>query len=192
MKNIFITLSIFLSTCAFAQVAIGKASVNPSVSLEFYDNADNVRGIILPWVDGVSNTAPFITNSPITEIVVNGTLVYDTSDKKVKVKYTTGWRDLSKDATGTTVDPLTSVDGLTLQNSITDLDNAKVQIGGIGTPTSTPGILVLEDTNKAMVLPKVASPHLTIINPAPGMMAYDTTSKQLAVFNGTVWSFWKP
>lgn len=192
MKNIFITLSIFLSTCAFAQVAIGKASVNPSVSLEFYDNADNVRGIILPWVDGVSDTAPFITNSPITEIVVNGTLVYDTSDKKVKVKYTTGWRDLSKDATGTTVDPLTSVDGLTLQNSITDLDNAKVQIGGDPATDTTPGILVLADTNKAMVLPKVASPHLNIVNPSPGMMVYDTTKKQLAVFNGTVWSFWKP
>ena len=189
MKNIFITLSIFLSTCAFAQVAIGKASVNPSVSLEFYDNADNVRGIILPWVDGVSDTAPFITNSPATETVVNGTLVYDRSDKKVKVKYASGWKDLSVDATGTTVDPITNVDGLTLQNSLNDLDTAKVSIG---TPTSTPGILVLEDTNKAMVLPKVASPHLTIINPAPGMMAYDTTSKQLAVFNGTVWSFWKP
>ena len=192
MKNIFITLSIFLSTCAFAQVAIGKASVNPSVSLEFYDNADNVRGIILPWVDGVSNTAPFITNSPITEIVVNGTLVYDTSDKKVKVKYTTGWRDLSKDATGTTVDPLTSVDGLTLQNSITDLDNAKVQIGGDPATDTTPGILVLADTNKAMVLPKVASPHINIVNPSPGLMVCDTTKKQLAVFNGTVWSFWKP
>ena len=192
MKNIFITLSIFLSTCAFAQVAIGKASVNPSVSLEFYDNADNVRGIILPWVDGVSNTAPFITNSPITETVVNGTLVYDTSDKKVKVKYATGWRDLSKDATGTTVDPITSIDGLSLQTPRNELAEAKVQIGGNPDTDTTPGILVLADTNKAMVLPKVASPHLTIINPAPGMMAYDTTSKQLAVFNGTVWSFWKP
>ena len=191
MKNIFITLSIFLSTCAFAQVAIGKATVNTSVSLEFYDNADNVRGIILPWVDGVSNTAPFITNSPITEIVVNGTLVYDTSDKKVKVKYTTGWRDLSKDATGTTVDPLTSVDGLTLQNSITDLDNAKVQIGGDPATDTTPGILVLADTNKAMVLPKVASPHLNIVNPSPGMMVYDSAKKLLAVYNGTVWSYWR-
>ena len=56
----------------------------------------------------------------------------------------------------------------------------------------TPGLLVLADTDKAMVLPKVASPHLNIVNPAAGMMVYDTTSKQLAVFNGTVWSFWKP
>ena len=192
MKNIFITLSIFLSTCAFAQVAIGKASVNPSVSLEFYDNADNVRGIILPWVDGVSDTAPFITNSPATETVVNGTLVYDRSDKKVKVKYATGWRDLSKDATGTTVDPITSIDGLSLQTPRNELAEAKVQIGGNPDTDTTPGILVLADTNKAMVLPKVASPHLTIINPAPGMMAYDTVKNQLAVFNGKVWSFWKP
>ena len=184
MKNIFITLSIFLSTCAFAQVAIGKASVNPSVSLEFYDNADNVRGIILPWVDGVSDTAPFITNSPITEIVVNGTLVYDTSDKKVKVKYASGWRDLSVDTTGTVT--------TTLQDTLSDLDTAKVLIGGNPYTDTTPGILVLADTNKAMVLPKVASPHLNIVNPSPGMMVYDTTKKQLAVFNGTVWSFWKP
>ncbi|WP_435524785.1 hypothetical protein [Chryseobacterium indoltheticum] len=39
----------------------------------------------------------------------------------------------------------------------------------------------MEDTDKAMILPKVASPHLNIINPAPGMMVYDTTAKQLAV-----------
>ena len=177
MKNIIISMFTLFTTCAFAQVAIGKASVSsPSVSLEF---GTGNKGILLPWVTGVST----VTGA------VNGTLVYNTTDKKVYVKYASGWKDLSVDATGTTVDPITSVDGLTLQNSLDDLDTAKVSIG---TPTSTPGILVLEDTNKAMVLPKVASPHLTIINPAPGMMAYDTTSKQLAVFNGTVWSFWKP
>jgi hypothetical protein len=177
MKNIIISMFTLFTTCAFAQVAIGKASVtSPSVSLEF---GTGNKGILLPWVTGVST----VTGA------VNGTLVYNTTDKKVYVKYASGWKDLSVDATGTTVDPITNVDGLTLQNSLNDLNTAKVSIG---TPTSTPGILVLEDTNKAMVLPKVASPHLTIINPAPGMMAYDTTSKQLAVFNGTVWSFWKP
>jgi hypothetical protein len=177
MKNIIISMFTLFTTCAFAQVAIGKASVSsPSVSLEF---GTGNKGILLPWVTGVST----VTGA------VNGTLVYNTTDKKVYVKYASGWKDLSVDATGTTVDPITNVDGLTLQNSLDDLNTAKVSIG---TPTSTPGILVLEDTNKAMVLPKVASPHLTIINPAPGMMAYDTTSKQLAVFNGTVWSFWKP
>ena len=65
-------------------------------------------------------------------------------------------------------------------------------IGANPTLDSAPGILVLTDTNKAMILPKVASPHLNIINPSAGMMAYDTVKRQLAVFNGTVWSFYKP
>lgn len=199
MKNIFLTLSILITACASAQVAIGKASLtkladnttpNPSISLEFYDGADNARGIILPWVDGTSNTAPFITNSPNTETVVNGTIVYDSNDKKVKVKYASGWKDLSIN-NGSTVDPLTSIDGLTLQNSLNEKVIAKTMIGGNPTSDVTPGILVLADTNKAMILPKVVSPHLNIKNPAPGMMVYDTTAKQLAVFNGTVWSFWK-
>ena len=172
MKNIFLTLSILISACASAQVAIGKTSISsPSVSLEFYDSADNARGIVLPWVSSTADVSG----------VVNGTLVYNTADKKTYVKYASGWKDLSVDASG--------VVDTTLQDSISDLAEAKVSIG---TPTSTPGILVLEDTTKAMILPKVASPHLTIVNPAAGMMVYDTTSKQLAVFNGTVWTFWKP
>ena len=182
MKKIILTISIFISACASAQVAIGKSTVSSlSVSLEFYDGADNVKGLVLPWV----------TSTAAVSGVVNGTLVYNAnaSDKKVYVKYASGWKDLSVDATGTTVDPITSVDGLALQNSLSDLENAKVSIG---TPTSTPGILVLEDSNKAMVLPKVASPHLSIINPAPGMMVYDTVKKQLVVFNGKVWTFWRP
>lgn len=64
-------------------------------------------------------------------------------------------------------------------------------IGGNPTTDTTNGFFVLADTNKAMVLPKVADPHLNIINPEPGTMVYDTTSKLLAVYNGSVWTFWK-
>ena len=173
-KAIFI-ITLFSSAITMAQVAIGKNTVtNPSISLEFYDNADNTRGIILPWV----------TSTAAVTGAVNGTLVYNTADRKVYVKYASGWRDLSVDTTGTVT--------TTLQDTLSDLDTAKVLIGGDPATDTTPGILVLADTNKAMVLPKVASPHLNIVNPSPGMMVYDTTSKQLAVFNGTVWSFWKP
>ena len=175
MKNIVATLSLLFTTSLSAQVAIGKATVSsPAVSLEFYDNADNTRGIILPWV----------TSTAAVTGAVNGTLVYNTADRKVYVKYASGWRDLSVDTTGTVT--------TTLQDALSDLDTAKVLIGGDPATDTTPGILVLADTNKAMVLPKVASPHLNIVNPSPGMMVYDTTKKQLAVFNGTVWSFWKP
>ena len=175
MKNIVATLSLLFATTLSAQVAIGKTTVSsPAVSLEFYDNADNTRGIILPWV----------TNTAAVTGAVNGTIVYNTADRKVYVKYASGWRDLSVDTTGTVT--------TTLQDALSDLDTAKVLIGGDPATDTTPGILVLADTNKAMVLPKVASPHLNIVNPSPGMMVYDTTKKQLAVFNGTVWSFWKP
>ncbi|GAA5100707.1 hypothetical protein GCM10023210_39490 [Chryseobacterium ginsengisoli] len=165
------------SEIAFSQVAIGKTSVSSaSVSLEF---GTANRGIILPWV----TSAASVTG------VVNGTMIYDLADKKIKIKYASAWKDLSINAAaGTTVDPLTSVDGVLIQNAATENANAKM---AIGTLTSTPGILVLEATNRAMILPKVASPHLNIINPAPGMMVYDTTNKQLAVFNGTAWTFWK-
>jgi hypothetical protein len=80
----------------------------------------------------------------------------------------------------------------TLQDPLTEKSTAKVAIGANGATDTTPGILVLTDKDKAMILPKVASPHLNIINPSAGMLVYDTTAKQLAVFNGTVWSFWKP
>ena len=175
MKNIVATLSLLFTTSLSAQVAIGKATVSsPAVSLEFYDNADNTRGIILPWV----------TSTAAVTGAVNGTIVYNTADRKVYVKYASGWRDLSVDTSGTVT--------TTLQDALSDLDTAKVLIGGDPATDTTPGILVLADTNKAMVLPKVASPHLNIVKPSPGMMVYDTTKKQLAVFNGTVWSFWKP
>ena len=175
MKNIVATLSLLFATTLSAQVAIGKATVSsPAVSLEFYDNADNTRGIILPWV----------TSTAAVTGAVNGTIVYNTADRKVYVKYASGWRDLSVDTTGTVT--------TTLQDALSDLDTAKVLIGGDPATDTTPGILVLADTNKAMVLPKVASPHLNIVKPSPGMIVYDTTKKQLAVFNGTVWSFWKP
>ena len=177
MKNTITAFFLLLSLSFHSQVAIGKTTVsNTAVSLEF-GNAD--KGMILPWV----------TNTTGVTGVVNGTMVYDLSDKKVKVKYAAAWKDLSINTAGTTVDPVTTVDGVTIQNAGTENTTSKV---AIGTVTATPGILVLEDTNKAMVLPKVASPHVNIKNPAPGMMVYDTTTKLLVVFNGNVWTFWRP
>ena len=176
MKNIFIIAVTIFSGMISAQVAIGKTTLSsPAVSLEF---GTANKGVILPWVTSAASVAG----------AVNGTMIYDLADKKMKIKYASAWKDLSVDAAGTTVDPLTGVDGTLIQNSAVEDANAKM---AIGTLSSTPGILVLEASDKAMVLPKVASPHLNIINPSPGMMVYDTVNKQLAVFNGKVWTFWK-
>ena len=211
MRKIIFTLTLFSSTIAFAQVAIGKSEVskiqpantinNPSISLEFYDNADNVKGLVLPWTSTVSNQ-PLAYNSTtgagyrgIQGTVVDGTIILDLSDKKVKYMRKGAWSSLTGAlpliANGTTYNTFIEIDS-SLQDGKKEETNAKAAIGTNGATDTTAGILVLTDTNKAMVLPKVASPHLNIKNPAPGMMAYDTTTKQLAVYNGTVWTFWKP
>lgn len=157
---------------AHSQVAIGKAAVtNTSISLEF-GNAN--KGLLLPWVTSAASVLG----------AVDGTIIYDTSDKKVKYRKAGSWFDLSVDATG--------IVDTAIQDPLTENPTAKMVIGTDGASDTTPGILVLSDSDKAMILPKVASPHLNIINPSSGMMVYDTTAKQLAVFNGTVWSFWKP
>ena len=177
MKKISITIAaILVSFTAQAQLAIGANDVSSaSVSLEF---GDENRGLLLPWVD---------SESAVTD-VENGTLVYDISDHKVKVKYASGWTDLSLNETGTTVNPLSNVDGMDIQSTLVENTNAKVSIGE---PTSVNGILVLESTDKAMVLPKVSAPHTNIINPTAGLMVYDPTTQELAVFNGTDWAYWK-
>lgn len=172
MKKIYVFLLSLTVISGYSQVAIGKESItNSSVSLEF--GAGN-RGMILPWVTAASS----VTSA------VNGTLIFDTSDKKVKYLKGGTWFDLSVDTTGL-VDT-------SLQNSLPELASSTVAIGKKGAANTTAGILVLTDDDKAMILPKVANPHLNIVNPAAGMMVYDTVNKQLAVFNGSVWTFWKP
>lgn len=175
MKKITTILIFILGLTLQAQISIGKENVsNLSVSLEFGD--DENRGLILPYVEVKDGIAE------------EGTIIFDTEDYKVKYLKDGGvWENMSEDD-GTSVTIGTA--DLSIQGGgKTEQTTAKT---GIGTPTSTDGILVLEDSDKAMILPKVSSPHENIINPAPGMMVYDTTSRQLAVYNGTVWSFWKP
>lgn len=174
MKNILSLLLLYICSLTFSQVTIGTANAtNSSVLLEFSTES---KGIILPWV---TNTTGMTT--PLTP----GTIIFDASDRKVKFRRggnTPEWVDLTV-ATNGVVDT-------TLQNGLTENAGAGVILGA---ETSTaPGALVLESTTQAMVLPKVHSPFNAIINPAPGMIVYDTQNKQLAVFNGTSWSFWKP
>lgn len=169
MKQFLISFFLLLvSNTVFSQVAIGKEAISSqSVSLEF--GSEN-KGLILPWV-------------PIEAVLANlqepGTLVLATQGNisQVGFKKNTDWGVLTDNGTVNS----------TLQDNLTEKPASKVSIG---TPTNTDGILVLEDTNKAMILPKVASPHLNIIKPEPGTIVFDTVKQQLAVFNGVQWYFW--
>lgn len=175
MKKTSLAIAFLIVCIVKSQVAIGKENItNTSVSLEF-STAEN-RGMILPYVENK------------TGLNSEGTLIYDTTDHKVKyLKSGNQWVNLSEDdGTATTIGTADlSMQGL----DKTEKTTAKT---AVGIPSSTDGILVLEATDKAMILPKVANPHLTIIDPAPGMMAYDIVKRQLVVYNGKVWTFWKP
>lgn len=147
-----------------AQVAIGKESLtNPSVLLEFGTEA---KGIILPSVASAPGAA-------------GGTFIFNTTDRSVQVFQNTGWTLLTDSNQGV-AHPYT--------NSGTETGTGII----IGAAASAkPGVLVMESTAKAMVLPKVANPHLNLRGAIAGTMVYDTVSSALAVYDGVQWSYWK-
>lgn len=168
MKNIVLT---FILSCAgtlssFAQTAVGKQTVaNASTVLDF--GTGTSKGIILPAVEA------------LPAIPANGTFLFDATDERIKMYEDGSWRALS--ATG---------DNSNVVAYKGTVDTGKQTVMGARS-TTVDGVLVLESANKAVVLPHIANPHLTVKSPYPGMMCYDTTSKTVAVFNGTVWSYWK-
>lgn len=179
IKNIIITSTITFVCSVHAQVAIGKSSVtNASVSLEFAN--DQPRGLILPYV------------TDKTGITTEGSVIFDTTDHKVKYLRDGGnWVNLSEDD-GTAVTIGTA--DLSIQGvNKTESSKAKTVIGANGANDTVSGILILSDTNKAMILPSVAGfISRDFMNPEAGMILYNPDSKIVCVYNGTVWSFWKP
>lgn len=183
MKTYITSLIILISTLSFGQVTIGKSSpytaANTTVSLEFGNATGGVRGVVLPWV----TSAASVTSA------VPGTLIFDSNDQKVKFGTSTtanattvaSWTDLSAGAYAPTT--------ANVPDSNTENSTAKTLIGGTPATDTTPGILVLGDVNKAMILPRVNA-YTDIVNPTAGMMVYVTGTQQLALYNGREWSFW--
>lgn len=182
MKKIAITLLMSFGALVSAQVIIGgkvgNAPVtNNSVLLQFANTND--KGLVLPTV----RTMP---TSPTP-----GTLVVDgTNPNAARVKYYNGksgdgWQDLS--GTNGNVSSLLA----TQPETVNEKRESKTIIGDQN--TSADGILVLESATKAMVLPTVSDVQ-NVLNPTAGMMVFvnKSGSKRLAVYNGTVWSFWRP
>lgn len=175
-----------------AQVIIsgttGTAANTTSVLLDFKSGEN--KGIILPYVRTMSAT-------PATAVEPGTILVDASTGTAAAVKYyapgtsqtnVNGWVDLSN---GNRANLTSPTDYMAKQPSTTELANARAIIGAASS-TAKGGVLVLESTTKAMMLPQVAKTD-DIINPAPGMMVYITTpNKRLAVFNGAKWTYWAP
>jgi hypothetical protein len=165
MKKIILTLGFIISGISInAQVAIGKATVDGDGLLDFALGTTN--GIILPIVETLPTTP------------ANGTILMDRNDLKVKIRENGSWVELSTtgNLTNVTFNPAAEVGEGTIIGSET---------------SSADGVLVLESTNKALILPKVVSPHLTVRSPHAGMICYDTNSQSIAVFDGARWHFWQ-
>lgn len=187
MKKLITMLFLGAIAIGNAQViignAVGTATIKTGVLLEFA--AGQNKGIIVPYV---RNTA--LINTP-------GTIILDASTtNNARVKYynantnpgSGGFVDLS----GQGFD-ITSLLGTQPSMAINETGAKSI----IGAATSVAdGVLVLESTTKAMVLPTVTDVN-NIIRPSPGMMVYvsgvaPAFNKLLAVFNGSKWSFFKP
>ena len=179
MKKLIATLFLGSITLVNAQViigdAVGTAAVKTSVLLEFAANQN--KGIILPYVRTMPTTP------------TEGTILLDASSPTAaRVKYYNGsWVDLSgQDGNVTTA--------LAQQPTAIQAPETTVSKVIIGAATSSAdGVLVLESTTKAMVLPIVSDVN-NIPSPSAGMMVYvnKAGAKRLAVYNGSKWSFWMP
>ncbi|GAA5097508.1 hypothetical protein GCM10023210_32680 [Chryseobacterium ginsengisoli] len=175
-KIVCLTILIIVNNFSKGQVAFGgKQNIEgTSTIVDFNNIATNTNGIILPAVDNVSNSLASAASNN------NGTFLFDKSTGKIRMFENNIWVDLSDAGNSTSIANNSSADFTLSQGAI------------IGSATSNAkGVLVLESSNMAMILPRIANPHLTVKSPYPGMICYDTASKTLAVFDGNVWNYWK-
>lgn len=181
MKNIIATIAITAMTIpGFSQVIIGgsqgaSGTNTASVLMDFA--TDQNRGMILPYVSSINATP------------TEGSILLDVTDpENAKVMYYNGdWVNLSNDADDVASD-ITGI--LSSQPSGVSEPVTAGAIIGSDTTDAIDGVLVLESTTKAMVLPQVNSVQ-DIVSPSPGMMVYVTPQSLLAVYNGQHWAFWK-
>jgi hypothetical protein len=180
MKNLILFIS--FSVCSIltnAQIGIGIENNTNSRTLDFDNmcdsnglNCQNKKGIILPAVDRL----------PLpTENLVNGTMLLDKNGGVFRVYENDTWKKLS------------FLPG-DLSSIISVTNTQEVGNGVILGPTPTSpvnGVLILEDPNRALALPKIHKPYDTVPNPYPGMICYDTDSKSLMLFDGSYWNIWR-
>lgn len=166
MKNIITIIGIFCVAMVSAQIAVEKSQVDGDGILDFPSNT--TKGILLPIVETLPSNA------------VSGTLLMDKNDMVLKMNVESSWQALSDSG---------SIAGAAFNTNEELPGNNRVIIGA--SSTNAPGLLVLESSDKALVLPRVAAPHINVKDPYPGMICYDTESKSMAVFDGLKWSYWK-
>jgi len=180
MKKYLLVAIVVFGFCSIANsqtVIEVKVPSSPSAVLDFVTGT--AKGIILPAVETMPTTPP------------NGTFLFDKTAQQVKMYQNGSWVFLSGTGDNTKVAPYS---GGTVDNgkqTIIGSRTTKVYNGTAFVDGAVDGVLVLESPTKALVLPHVSNPHLTIKSPLAGTMCYDTNRQALAVFDGKVWNYWK-
>lgn len=188
MKKILYSLFFITAVFTKAQVAIGNAStVNAgSVLLSFEGHTatdatndaitTNDRGIILP---SVATSPTYTAVNPLTNNPNNGTFLFDKTSKMIRMFENGVWKNFSS---------LAGDNSKVLSNTSSEIGKGVI----IGSNTSNAkGVLVLESPSKALTLPHIQNPHLTVKSPYTGMMCYDTASNTIAIFDGINWNYWR-
>lgn len=164
MKKILIICTLAICFNASAQVAVGKKTIDGSGILDFAQDSGKV--IVLPIVDTLPNNPTF------------GILVGRKSDSTIVFKNDTSWIAFSPKGKL----PTDNMNTTGTEKSLSTIIGSK--------NSSAQGVLVLESTNKALILPKSNDIHL-ISNPRFGSIAYDKVKKSMAIYNGKKWTYWK-
>jgi hypothetical protein len=170
MKNKINYIQIFVAAVLLfgelqAQHAIGKKSVSGSGLLDFA--ADSQKVIVLPLLDSLTSSAS------------KGTMAAYRKDSSIYMRNDSAWVKYS-------------TSGLNPLNSLNHSGTEKIKSTVLGSKTTNvEGALVLESSNKALILPKNSNPHSQIPMPRIGSICYDKTRKSLAIFNGKIWTYWQ-
>ena len=171
MKKYIILGSLLVAGIVSAQVSIDKTETRgTSTLLDFNDEQEasgSARGIILPIVD---------TPSAQT---VEGTLFLYAQTDRVVYKSATATVNMTDAAQSNYASPTIAENGR----------GAVIADGQLSTIINVPGVLKLQSSTKAMILPHVTSTD-KIVNPEPGTMVFESATNSVAIFNGDQWYFW--
>lgn len=175
-KKIIGLFILSLSINVYSQISINKdTSTSKNIGMEFNDQKNiggEAKGIILPYVNHLETTSS------------SGTLYYDANTKQVKyVKSPNEIIDMTPEGD----------EDVTLPDYSTMEDNGKgIEIGydkGQSADKHTKGVLSFSN-KRILVLPYVENAEMMPKDVEPGTIVYDNKTKSIAIFNGTVWSFW--
>ncbi|AUC78394.1 hypothetical protein CW736_02815 [Nonlabens sp. MB-3u-79] len=157
MKNIFL-IFFFIFGITFCNAQILIGTATASSPSVSLEFGTQLRGILLEPID-----LPVTANA--------GTVVFDDDSGSLRYFNGTTWSAPKPGGLTNTVTSYTAPGNVIINGSESTAD----------------GVFIIEDTNKAMVLPVIPSGSLKIKNPTIGLIYYDSFVKALMVYNGNSW-----